>query len=243
MFKRHFFNTSIVFFGTILTLYPIPTRASTYGLSADINGNLNVDGNVVIDGTLDVGGVQIPQTDSGNDISTNTSNISTNTTNIKNLGEGVAGSTALSAALSSLPQKAINSNLNCGSGIGSFSNKVALGVGCASKKNERLDINAGGSFLFDELKSYGDKTLDNSLFKAGFVLKLGKIDNGLPQKSKDGNSVSMMIQQLNLKNQELDKNNKRLEDLIVSQKEKLEGLEKLVASFDLLERTEFLSNR
>ena len=82
----------------------------------------------------------------------------------------------------------------------------------ASKINERLDINAGGSFLFDELKSYGDKTLDNSLFKAGFVLKLGKIDNGQPQKSKDGNSVSMMIQQLNLKNQEFDSNISDLEN-------------------------------
>ena len=235
MFRRNFFNASIVFFGTVLTLSPIATRASSYGENAEIDGNLNVDGNVVIDGTLDVGGVRIPQAGSGND--------NTNATNINNLGSSVAGSTALSAALSSLPQKAINSNLNCGSGIGSFSNKVALGVGCASKINERLDINAGGSFLFDEFKSYGDKTLDNSLFKAGFVLKLGKIDNGLPQKSKDGNSVSMMIQQLNLKNQELDKNNKRLEDLIVSQKEKLNELEKLVASFDLLERTEFLSNR
>lgn len=235
MFRRHFFYASIVFFGTVLTLSPIATRASSYGGNAEIDGYLNVNGNVVIDGTLDVGGVRIPQTGSGNDNS--------NATNINNLGSSVAGSTALSAALSSLPQKAINSNLNCGSGIGSFSNKVALGVGCASKINERLDINAGGSFLFDELKSYGDKTLDNSLFKAGFVLKLGKIDNGQPQKSKDGNSVSMMIQQLNLKNQELDKNNKRLEDLIVSQKEKLKELEKLVASFDLLERTEFLSNR
>ena len=74
-------------------------------------------------------------------------------------------------------------------------------------------------------------------------MKLGKIDNGLPQKSKDGNSVSMMIQQLNLKNHELDKINKRLEDLIGSQKEKLKELEKLVASFDLFERNKFLSNR
>ena len=37
-------------------------------------------------------------------ISTNTSNISTNTSNIKALGEGVAGSTALTAALTALPQ-------------------------------------------------------------------------------------------------------------------------------------------
>ena len=117
-------------------------------------------------------------------ISTNTSNISTNTSaienlqsshnlseakitaitnNINNLGEGVAGSTALTAALSALPQTSKESKLSCGVGTGAYSSRYAVGFGCASKVNERVDINAGGSYVFGGSKSYGGGTLDLSL--------------------------------------------------------------------------------
>ena len=107
-------------------------------------------------------------------ISTNTSNISTNTSNIKNLGEGVAGSTALTAALTALPQTSKESKLSCGVGSGAYSSRYAVSFGCASKVNERVDINAGGSYVFGGSKSYGGGTLDSGVVKAGFVFKLGK---------------------------------------------------------------------
>ena len=59
-------------------------------------------------------------------ISTNTSNISTNTSNINSLGEGVAGSTALTAALTALPQTSKDSKLSCGVGTGAYSSRLSL---------------------------------------------------------------------------------------------------------------------
>ncbi len=108
-------------------------------------------------------------------ISTNTSNISINNSNIKNLGSGVAGSTALTAALTALPQTSKESKLSCGVGTGAYSSRYAVGFGCASKLNERVDINAGGSYVFGGSKSYGSGTLDSGVVKAGFVFKLGDL--------------------------------------------------------------------
>ena len=108
-------------------------------------------------------------------ISTNTSNINTNTKNINNLGKGVAGATALTAALTSLPQAAIDSPFSCGVGSGAYSGRYAVGFGCASKVSERMDLNAGGSIVGGGSKDYGDGTLDSTALRAGFVFKLGKI--------------------------------------------------------------------
>ena len=105
--------------------------------------------------------------------SSSTSDISANTNNINNLGEGVAGSTALTAALSALPQTSKESKLSCGVGTGAYSSRYAVGFGCASKVNERVDINAGGSYVFGGSKSYGGGTLDSGVVNAGFVFKLG----------------------------------------------------------------------
>ena len=44
------------------------------------------------------------------------------------------------------------------------------------KVNERVDINAGGSYVFGGSKSYGGGTLDNGVVKAGFVFKLGELN-------------------------------------------------------------------
>ncbi len=62
------------------------------------------------------------------DISTNASNITTNKNNINTLGEGVANATALTAALTALPQVSIDSKLSCGIGTGTYSSSYALGV-------------------------------------------------------------------------------------------------------------------
>ena len=109
-------------------------------------------------------------------ISTNTSNITTNRNNINTLGEGVANATALTAALTALPQASTDSKFSCGVGTGTYSSSYALGVGCASKVNERFDVNFGGSYVGGGSKDYGSGSLENVAAKAGFVFKLGKIN-------------------------------------------------------------------
>ena len=58
-----------------------------------------------------------------------------------------------------------------------YSSRYAVGFGCASKLNKRVDINAGGSYVFGGSKSYGVGTLDGGALKAGFVFKLGELNN------------------------------------------------------------------
>ena len=204
--------------------------AGSYGHDADVDGNLNVDGNAVINGTLTVDGVEIPLEQT----TTNTSNISTNTSNIKNLGEGVAGSTALSAALTALPQTSKESKLSCGVGTGAYSSRYAVGFGCASKVNERVDINAGGSYVFGGSKSYGGGTLDSGAVKAGFVFKLGELNKSTQISMKEKKEFKKEISVLKENNERIIVQNKNLEiknQAIIDQNKsllaRLERLEKI----------------
>ena len=157
-------------------------------------------------------------------ISTNTSNITTNTSNIKNLGEGVAGSTALTAALTALPQTSKESKFSCGVGTGAYSSRYAVGFGCASKVNERVDINAGGSYVFGGSKSYGGGTLDSGVVKAGFVFKLGELNKPTQISFQDKKLIDKKISNLVKDNQNLKEKN----DEIITQNQKLLArLEKL----------------
>tara|TARA_A100001011_G_scaffold387996_1_gene466781 strand:- start:54 stop:1349 length:1296 start_codon:yes stop_codon:yes gene_type:complete len=177
---------------------------------------------------LQINGVSVQ-----NQIDNNTSNISTNTSNIKNLGEGVAGSTALTAALSALPQTSKESKLSCGVGTGAYSSRYAVGFGCASKVNKRIDINAGGSYVFGGSKSYGSGTLDSGVMKAGFVFKLGKIN-------KD-KLISKKENQLDQKVTNLQTENKELKNLIAVQNTRLEKLEKIALALKLNTNLEVIS--
>ena len=178
-----------------------------YGSDLLING-------VSVQGQIDENTSNI-STNTSN-ISTNTSNISTNTSNIKNLGEGVAGSTALTAALSALPQTSKESKLSCGVGTGVYSSKYALGFGCASKVNERVDLNAGGSYVFGGSKSYGSGTLDSGVIKAGFVFKLGELKKTTLISMKEKEFQTKIIS-LEEKNQELLARLERLEKIALSE--------------------------
>ncbi len=164
-------------------------------------------------------------------ISTNTSSISTNKSNIKSLGEGVAGSTALTAALSALPQTSKESKLSCGVGTGAYSSRYAVGFGCASKVNERVDINAGGSYVFGGSKSYGGGTLDSGVVKAGFVFKLGELNKPTQISFKDKKIIDKKISNLVKDNQNLKEKN----DEIITQNQKLlarlEKLENIALKF------------
>ncbi len=156
-----------------------------------------------------IDGVEVTAGDSAQ-VTTNKNNISTNTSNIKNLGEGVAGSTALTAALTALPQTSKESKLSCGVGTGAYSNKYALGFGCASKVNERVDINAGGSYVFGGSKSYGEGTLESGVIKAGFVFKLGELKKSTQISMKEKDELKQEISDLKANNINIISQNKAL---------------------------------
>ena len=159
----------------------------------------------------------------------NYNDINTNKSNINNLGEGVAGSTALTAALSALPQM---SKMTCGLGSGAYSSRYAVSFGCASMVSERIDINAGGSHVFGGSKSYGGGTLDSSAVRAGFVFKLGELNKPTQISFNDKKLINEKISDLETNN----KNLKAKNDEIISQNQKLlarlEKLENIALKFE-----------
>ncbi len=184
-----------------------------------ININVTNGSKLLIDGVEVTPSGTIPQ------VTTNKNNISTNKANIKNLGEGVAGSTALTAALSALPQTSKESKLSCGVGTGAYSSRYAVGFGCASKVNKRVDINAGGSYVFGGSKSYGGGTLDSGVVKAGFVFKLGELNKSTQISMKDKKVMETKIGTLTEKNE-------KLQNTVSTLMARLERLEK-IASRDI----------
>ena len=68
------------------------------------------------------------------------------------------------------------SKTTCGLGSGAYSSRYTFGFDCASNVSERIDVNAGGSYVFGGSKSYGGGTLDSVAVKAGFVFKLGELN-------------------------------------------------------------------
>ncbi len=136
-------------------------------------------------------------------IENNHNNIINNYSNINKLGEGVAGTTALSSVLSALPQSPKDSQMVCGLGSSAYSSKYALGFGCATKVSKRIDVNAGGSYVFGGSQSYGGGTLDSSVVKAGFILKLGELNNPTQIKDKDKQIIDKQISILQKDNKNL----------------------------------------
>ena len=142
------------------------------------------------------------------------------TTNINSLGEGVAASTALTTALTALPQTSKESKLSCGVGTGAYSNKYAIGFGCASKLNERVDVNAGGSYVFGGSKSYGEGTLDSGVLKAGFVFKLGELNKPTQISLNESKKLKNEVKHLKIQNDEIISQNQKL----LARLEKLENI-------------------
>ena len=108
---------------------------------------------------------------------------------VKNLGSGVAGATALTAALSSLPVAAADAPFSCGVGTGGYSSRFAMGLGCAARINDRISFNAGGSHVFGGSTNYGGGSLDTFAARAGFVFKIGTI-----HKPATGNNKQLQSQ-------------------------------------------------
>ena len=110
-------------------------------------------------------------------IDDNRTAINSNRNNIKSLGEGVAASTALSSAMTALPTVSADSQLTCGVGTGTYSGATAVALGCASKVNDRLSFNIGGSKVLQGSSNYeyGSGSLDSFAARAGLVMRLGKL--------------------------------------------------------------------
>ena len=217
-----------------------PTTIDQSGISVsggnlikkDSDGNIHIGKNsfVIGDDVLngahpiwaeDENGTKIPLNIYGSDLHINGKSvqvqIDSNKSNIKNLGEGVAGSTALTAALTALPQTSKESKLSCGIGTGAYSSRYAVGFGCASKVSERVDINAGGSYVFGGSKSYGEGTLDSGVLKAGFVFKLGELNKPIQISMKDKKVMETKIETLEEKNKQLLARLERLEKIALGE--------------------------
>ena len=144
---------------------------------------------------------------------------------------GVAGSTSLTGAISALSQTSKDSKLSCGVGIGAYLNRYAVVFGCASKLNKRIDLNAGGSYVFGGSKSYGGGTLDSGAMWAGFLFKIREFNNATQICFKDKKIIDRKISNL----QEDNKNLKAKNDEIISQNKmllaRLEKLENIALKF------------
>ena len=163
----------------------------------------------------------------GSSSSSSSSTDNATTSNLNSLGEGVASSTALTTALTALPQTSKESKLSCGVGTGAYSSKYAVGFGCASKLNERVDVNAGGSYVFGGSKSYGGGTLDNGVLKAGFVFKLGELNKPTQISLNESKKLKTEVKDLKMQNDQL--------------LARLENLEKLTLALKLNPGTELIS--
>ena len=204
------------------------TSGSNNIISKKTNGDIHIGKNSFVVGAdvlngahpiwaEDENGSKIPLNIYGSDLEINGKSvqgqIDTNKSNINNLGSGVAGSTALTAALTALPQTSKESKLSCGVGTGAYSSRYAFGFGCASKVNERVDINAGGSYVFGGSKSYGGGTLDSGVVKAGFVFKLGELNKSQKISKTEKENLESKIGSLEVKNKQLLARLERLEKI------------------------------
>ena len=186
-------------------------------------GTTTIDDDLVVSGTLLVNGSDFSTT-----ISSNTTNISKNKQNINNLGKGVAKSTALTAALTALPDVPRDHRLSCGVGAGSYSEQFALGLGCASRLSNRVDLNFGGSLVTGDSyeTSYGSGKLDNFAAKAGFAIKLGKMDKDNLISKNDKQFFISKIDKLAEENLLMRNENKKLKNDFEIKISKIEQLAK-----------------
>ncbi|WP_115015545.1 YadA-like family protein [Synechococcus sp. UW140] len=190
--------------------------------ATDAEGN-KIPINITEGSDLQINGVSVQgQLDQHTtDIQSNTAAINDNKAAIKNnskaidnleedvnaLGSGVAGAAALSAALSALPTVSDDAPFSCGVGTGGYSSRYAMGVGCAARLNKRLSFNAGGSVLFGGASDYGNGSLDTVAGRAGFVFKLGSIQQA---SNKNNQQLQSQLDEVKEENAEIKQQNKAL---------------------------------
>jgi hypothetical protein len=132
--------------------------------------------------------------------------------NVNDLGSGVAGATALSAALSALPTVSNDAPVACGVGTGGYSSRYAMSLGCAIRANERLSFNAGGSYVFGGESSYGNGSLATVAGRAGFVFQIGSLQKAAA-KSDTTSNLKSRLDDVEKENQDLRARLARLESI------------------------------
>jgi hypothetical protein len=93
---------------------------------------------------------------------------------IRGLADGVRGTTAMSAALSSVPAMSGDREFECGVGVGSYSSKQALAMSCGARFDDQITANFGASFLPGGSQSYLLGEMDAVVLRAGISFKFGK---------------------------------------------------------------------
>ncbi len=166
---------------------------------------------------------------SGESVPINITNGSKLLINGRDVDQAIDNVGALSAALTGLPTVPQDSPLACGVGAGAHSGSNALSGGCASKINERLSFNAAASFIPANQEYQGT---DNSWSgRAGFVFKLGKINNPTLISMKEKKVLQSKVNDLAMSNKNIKEENQELKELLAMQSQKLtlqnERLEKL----------------
>ena len=148
---------------------------------------------------------------------------------LRGLGDGVEGSAALTAALSSVPSSAPDYEYYCGGGLGAYGSSQAAALGCAKDHSETLSFHAGASYLLGGGEAYGVDEFSDFAFKAGFTYKFGKKSQSNPVETASINaaalSASSTVEQTKLKAQVNDLSHK----LAVMEKK----LEVITASMDV----------
>jgi len=153
--------------------------------------------------------------------------IDQNAASINNLAQGVAASTALASALSSLPTVSEDAPFSCGIGTGGYSSRAAMSLGCASRISERLSFNLGGSYVFGGTYSYGEGSLDTMAARGGFVFKLGKIDDSPKVAAKKSAKLHDLVSKVQNENQQLKDLLAQQSALLAATQERLERLEQV----------------
>jgi hypothetical protein len=124
---------------------------------------------------------------------------------LRGLGDGVEGSAALTAALSSVPSSAPDYEYYCGGGLGAYGSSQAAALGCAKDHSETLSFHAGASYLLGGGEAYGVDEFSDFAFKAGFTYKFGKKSQSNPVETASINaaalSASSKVEQTKLKAQ------------------------------------------
>ena len=191
--------------------------------ATDANGN-SIDIDIVNSSDLLINGKSVQ-----GQIDSNAANISANAKNISNLGTGIAAATSLTAALSALPAASTDSPFSCGVGTGGYSDKFALGVGCAAKINQRLNANIAASHVFGGSVDYGEGSLDTVAARAGFIFKFGKIDDSPKVAARKAEELHDKVAKLEESNQALAATNQSLMKLLKAQSARLDNLETIAS--------------
>ncbi len=126
---------------------------------------------------------------------------------------------ALNAALTALPTVPQDAPMACGVGTETHSKNFALSVCCASRINQKLNLNAAASFVSPSQDYQGGFNEPFSA-RAGFMYQFGKEKKSTLISMKEKKEFQAKIDNLTDKN-------KKLETLIAMQNKLLETLERI----------------